>query len=149
MITAFKGKYDFLSNFCAAPVYLDNFLYPTVEHAFQASKTLIVEQRTNIAMCKSPVSAKHLGKKVTLRHDWEMIKLHIMLDLLRQKFQEPKMKAALLATGQEELIEGNWWNDTFWGVCKGVGQNHLGKLLMKVRSELENETIPAIRQRFR
>lgn len=35
-----------------------------------------------------------------------------------------------------EIVEENSWRDTYWGVCKGVGENHLGKILMKIRDEL-------------
>ena len=56
--------------------------------------------------------------------------------LLRQKFGDAWLRAKLLATGDAELIEGNYWHDTFWGMCNGKGENHLGRLLMEVRSEL-------------
>jgi predicted NAD-dependent protein-ADP-ribosyltransferase YbiA (DUF1768 family) len=59
-----------------------------------------------------------------------------MEDLLRQKFQNPYLKNKLLATGNAEIEETNSWGDVFWGICKGVGENHLGKILMKIRSEL-------------
>ena len=67
------------------------------------------------------------------------MKIDIMRQVLKSKFtQNPELKAKLIATGDAELIEGNNWNDRFWGVCRGVGQNHLGKLLMEVRAELVN-----------
>ena len=60
-----------------------------------------------------------------------------MFDLVLEKFkQNPELKQKLLETGNQELIEGNTWNDTFWGVCNGQGQNWLGKILMLARSEL-------------
>jgi predicted NAD-dependent protein-ADP-ribosyltransferase YbiA (DUF1768 family) len=60
-----------------------------------------------------------------------------MADLVRQKFQQPQLCAALLATGDEYLEETNWWKDTFWGVCNGEGLNKLGNILMMVREELK------------
>ena len=63
-------------------------------------------------------------------------KLGITEDVIRQKFNNPELKEKLIATGDAELIEGNPWGDTFWGVCEGKGENHLGKILMKIRSEL-------------
>ena len=39
-------------------------------------------------------------------------------------------------TDDVELIEGNEWSDTFWGVCRGQGENWLGKILMKTRDNL-------------
>jgi ribA/ribD-fused uncharacterized protein len=81
--------------------------------------------------------SKKLGKRVELRPDWEDVKIDIMRQVLKSKFtQNPELKAQLIATGDAELIEGNNWNDRFWGVCRGKGQNHLGKLLMEVRAEL-------------
>ena len=47
----------------------------------------------------------------------------------------------LLSTEDSSLVEGNDWNDKFWGVCQGKGLNHLGRILMKVRKEVkEKET---------
>jgi predicted NAD-dependent protein-ADP-ribosyltransferase YbiA (DUF1768 family) len=59
-----------------------------------------------------------------------------METLLRQKFAHPELRAKLKETNDAELVEGNWWGDRFWGVCRGEGENHLGKLLMKIRAEL-------------
>ena len=59
-----------------------------------------------------------------------------MYDVVKAKFSIKHLKEMLLATGNEELIEGNLWNDTYWGVCNGKGQNKLGKILMRVREEL-------------
>jgi len=111
-------------------------LYPTVEHAFQAAKTADVAERARIRDLGTPDAAKRAGRKVALRRDWERVKLGIMESLLRTKFSEPGLMAQLLETGERELVEGNTWNDRFWGVCRGAGANHLGRLLMKVRSEL-------------
>lgn len=53
------------------------------------------------------------------------------------KFEShPDLAEMLLDTGNTKLIEGNSWNDTYWGVCGGRGKNHLGKILMGVRSQL-------------
>lgn len=80
---------------------------------------------------------KAFGKTMTIRSDWKQIKLKVMENLLRQKFsQGTELSQKLLETYPKELIEGNTWNDTFWGVCNNVGKNNLGKLLMKIRREL-------------
>jgi len=60
-----------------------------------------------------------------------------MTDLVRQKFSNPQLAKQLLDTKDFELIEGNTWGDTFWGVCSGKGQNNLGKILMQIRNELK------------
>lgn len=65
-----------------------------------------------------------------------------MHDIVRAKFeQNPDLRQKLLSTGSEELIEGNTWGDTFWGVCKGSGQNWLGRILMFVRDEVREASI--------
>jgi predicted NAD-dependent protein-ADP-ribosyltransferase YbiA (DUF1768 family) len=58
-----------------------------------------------------------------------------MEEILRMKFADERLRDKLTSTAPVELVEGNWWGDTFWGVCKGVGENHLGRLLMKIRDE--------------
>jgi hypothetical protein len=81
--------------------------------------------------------AKKLGRKCTIREDWDYIKLGIMDQILRAKFeQNPNLMAKLKATAPKELVEGNTWGDTYWGVCRGRGENHLGRLLMKIRDDL-------------
>ena len=80
-----------------------------------------------------------MGRSVSLRPDWEDIKDDVMLEGLYRKFTNDELAEWLLDTGDEELVEGNWWGDRYWGVCNGIGQNKLGKLLMKVREELAEE----------
>ena len=70
--------------------------------------------------------------------DWEEVKDQIMYEICLAKFtQNEELKEKLLATGNEELVEGNTWHDTYWGVCNRRGKNKLGKILMRVRSELK------------
>lgn len=134
-IESFSGEFRFLSNFWPASVELDGDLYPSTEHAYQAAKTLDKGLRSKIRQADSPGKAKRLGGKLKLREDWETVKLGVMENILRQKFSEPLLKMKLQNTAPKELIEGNHWNDTFWGICNGEGSNHLGKLLMKIRDE--------------
>jgi predicted NAD-dependent protein-ADP-ribosyltransferase YbiA (DUF1768 family) len=71
-----------------------------------------------------------------LRPDWREVREEVMEVGLRQKFrQNPELLQKLLDTGDAYLEEGNTWNDRYWGVCRGVGQNKLGHLLMKLREE--------------
>jgi ribA/ribD-fused uncharacterized protein len=135
-ITEFRGKYRFLSNFYAARVEWDGVGYPTVEHAFQAAKTTDPQARERIRGAETPGAAKAMGRRVPLRPDWDAVKVDIMRELLFKKFQDLDLAAALYATEDVPLVEGNWWGDTFWGVCQGRGENMLGKLLMEVRATL-------------
>lgn len=130
-IDSFKNGYAFLSNFTPCEVTLDGVVYPTVENAYQAAKTL--GDRDGFVVCTAGES-KALGRAVELRPDWESIKIITMIMLLEQKFKPGTEFATMLEeTEDAELIEGNWWNDTFWGVCRGEGQNVLGKILMSIR----------------
>lgn len=139
IIDSFRGEYGYLSNFHKCRVEFEGMVYPSVEHAFQAAKNPDPEYRSLIAAAGSPVTTKRMGKKTQLRPDWEEVKEGIMLELLRSKFSDPVLREKLLATGDAELIEGNNHWDRFWGVCRGEGLNKLGKLLMRVREELNNE----------
>lgn len=138
MINKFDGKFAFLSNFFPSPIIgEDGIVYPSVEHFFQAQKTHNLGQRLMIADAKTPSIAKKMGRRTKLRSDWEEVKDEIMLFAIRQKFKDPKLASLLLATKNEELVEGNYWGDTYWGVdVDRGGENHLGKILMRVRAEL-------------
>lgn len=136
-ISAFVGKYRFLSNFYPCRIHLDGVFYPSVEHAYQAAKTADPGERKTIREAATPGEAKKAGRKVTLRPGWcEDMQLKIMKKLLQQKFSVEPLKSLLLDTGDAELVEGNTWRDTFWGVCNGQGKNQLGHLLTCVRQEL-------------
>ncbi len=135
-IDSFSGAYRFLSNFYPAAVEYQGQVYPTSEHAYQAAKTLDEGERRLIRETPSPGTVKRLGMTVTLRKDWEEVKLQVMEQILLTKFSERSIRAQLLHTYDRQLVEGNTWGDTYWGVCKGVGENRLGVILMKVRATL-------------
>lgn len=111
-----------------------------MEHAYQAHKTLNEESRELIRKAKDPSIAKKLGRGVEMRPDWDSVKEGLMRGFVRQKFESPFLADLLLKTDDAELIHGNTWNDRVWGVCRGVGQNLLGKILMEVRQELKNSS---------
>lgn len=142
VIDSFSGANAFLSNFWPATVVLDGMVFRSTEHAYQAAKFDDVAVRVQIQAAPSPGQAKKLGRLWAPRPDWDSVRIDVMLDLLRQKFSpDAALSDRLLATGDAELIEGCYWHDSFWGVCNcgrcPPGQNHLGKLLMKIRDELE------------
>lgn len=145
MIDFFDGEYAFLSNFYNASCIFEEKFYPTVEHAFQAAKSLDSAERDWIAAAGSPGLAKRLGRRINLRPDWEKIKFDVMEECLRSKFADPVLKQKLLATGDEELVEGNYWHDNTYGncsceKCKDIfGRNMLGNILMKLRTEFMEE----------
>lgn len=145
-ILEFIGEYRFLSNFWPAPwVKVDGVAYHSVEHAYQASKTVILKDRDQFRDGTITAGmAKHIGQELVLRPNWDIIKTTIMTGLVMQKFLDPDLKELLLATAPAKLVEGNRWHDQVWGDCycpkhKQVpGLNNLGKILMKVREEYKS-----------
>jgi len=136
-ISSFRGEYRWLSNLWEASFQYKGRRIRTVEHAFQAAKTNNELEQLAVLSAPSPGVAKKLGRQVTLRDDWDSCKVNVMRELLWCKFSQNIVLAAkLLATGDQELVEGNTWGDTFWGVCRGRGENQLGKLLMEIRGQL-------------
>ena len=143
-ITAFTGEYRFLSNYYSCPVTIDGLTYQSAEAAFQAAKYSDPIDRA--AFCTIPPNvAKAIGRKIKLRDGWEKERDGIMADVIHAKFsQNPAFTQALINTGDAELIEGNTWNDNYWGVCgcarcrsEGIkGQNKLGQILMAEREKL-------------
>lgn len=136
-IPSFRGEYDFLSNMYDCRIITDidgrTYWFSNVEAAFQANKC---PEHAADYVGLSGIEAKRLSKRLPKRSDWNEVSLGIMEQLLRIKFSTPKLKEKLLLTGSLELVERNTWGDTFWGVCYGAGENHLGKLLMKIREDL-------------
>jgi len=137
MITSFTDNYFFLSNFYPCNVPYEGIIYPSSEHAFVAAKSLDIYDKKYIATIPTAAKAKQYGRRLYLRPDWEQVKILIMKNIVRAKFtHNPELTEALLATGDTELVEGNYWHDTFWGQCPiGHGKNYLGKILMEVRYE--------------
>lgn len=132
VIGPFKGQWAFLSNFHPAKVQYEGVDYPSVEHAYVAGKTENPVLRSPLRSMTAS-EAKGYGRKLRIRKGWDTYKLGLMESLLEQKFAHPHLREALQKTAPHELIELNWWGDTFWGQSNGKGENHLGKLLMKIR----------------
>ena len=141
VIDSFRGDFGFLSNFYESSIWVDGEQYRSVEHAYQASKAGSEETKKLIRDAKTPGIAKRLGYSCQLPPDWDSKKIAIMRDLIRKKFENPLLRSLLVATEDAVLIEGNTWNDTYWGVCRGKGQNWLGKILMGVRDECKRDLV--------
>lgn len=138
-LDSFQGKYRFLSNFWPCKILYKDHTYISTEHAYQAAKAINKEDHDYVANAKTAAATKKAGRNVTVRNDWDQVKDQVMLDVVRLKFQIPELREALLETMDAELIEGNTWGDTYWGVCGGIGQNKLGKILMQIRAEYKQE----------
>jgi len=123
----------------------DGLWYPSTEHAYQAAKTLDLETRKKMSWLRNGGEVKRFAAsgRLKLRSDWYDISIDIMKDLVRQKFEDLRLRKILLDTGDAYLMEGNIWGDSFWGkvVEDGhlVGQNNLGQILMNLRDEYRRE----------
>jgi len=138
-IKGFFGEYRFLSNFHQCPVYFEGSMYPSTENAFMAAKTLDLDERLQFRKIE-PKEAKAIGRQIKLRADWEEVKYDVMASVIFDKFYRNKgIRQKLIDTGSAYLEETNHWNDRIWGVCEGEGQNHLGKILMRIRSFWQNQ----------
>ncbi len=138
-IKGFFGPYRFLSNFATVKIRFAGLLFPTVQHAYVAAKSLDPQQHRYVAHIEFPGEAKQYGKRIELRPDWDTVKFKFMQEFLIQKFTQEPYRTKLLNTDDAYIEETNYWGDRVWGVCDGVGENHLGKLLMKVRKGLQDE----------
>ena len=152
MIQRFEGRYGFLSNFYPCEIEHQGIVYPSVEHFYVAMKCNGIQLfngvqytpndfREMVAGIPHPGSAKKLGRKMSVRKDWDEKKLEFMEWAVREKFKDEKLAEMLIETGDMPIVEGNVWHDTWWGVCScdkcsGKGQNRLGRILMQVRDEL-------------
>jgi ribA/ribD-fused uncharacterized protein len=140
-----NAEYGWLSNFARYPQIVDGKIYKTNEHYYQSQKTNDAEVSNWIASAPSPFLAMRAGRSLRIgkefRRDWKKIKVEVMLNGLRAKFQQhPELAQKLLATGDAVLHE-NSPTDMFWGK---KGKDSLGKLLMQVREELRlSRTFPA------
>ncbi len=118
------GDYGAFSNFAAYAFKLGGHTWPTSEHFFQANKFPGTPQLGR-------------SRRLRLRPDWESVKVDVMRRAIDAKFgQHDELKALLLSTGAEELIEETD-TDSFWGCgSDGQGRNMLGRLLMQLRERL-------------
>jgi len=135
-IELFRNEFGWLSNFWKVEIWYGGKRWSSVEHLFQACKTLDYEEREKMRLMGSPGDVKRYARKLALRPDWEKIKLDVMRECIRRKFLNPELRVKLLNLKGYELVEGNNWGDKYWGVCNGVGENWLGKILMSERDKI-------------
>lgn len=132
------GKFRPLSNFHVEDLIVDDMLFHCSEAAYMAQKTHNLNEKKALQPLVGG-AAKRFGQKITLREDWEEVKVDAMMKVVRAKFQQSKFcRDLLLSTGDKLIVESNWWGDDFWGICSSFGQNNLGKILMSIREELRN-----------
>lgn len=140
VIRIFRGEFAWLSNFCKCQIEHNGITFESVEHAYQILKFQDAVHK-HLANTMDPLQAKRYAKEQGANYPDRDMAVATMEYLLLQKFnksQNPSLAKRLKDTGNAFLIEGNVWNDSFWGydITKGVGRNMLGALIMRVRSIL-------------
>ena len=145
MTIYFYGRTDDwgeFSNFAHYPISLAGKSWPTTEHYFQAMKFKGTEHEEQIRLARRPNDAARMGRERSrpLRKDWESVKDDIMREAVWAKFStHESLKALLLSTGNEELVE-NAPGDYYWGSgADGSGRNMLGRILMETRQRLRDQ----------
>jgi len=137
-----NAPFGCFSNFSAQPVELASRVWPTTEHYFQAQKFAGTAHEDEVRRAKSPMLAARMGRsrQRPLRRDWEQVKDSVMRAAVEAKVrQHADVRAALLGTGEEPLVEDTT-NDRYWGCgTDGTGRNRLGQILMEVRAALRAE----------
>lgn len=141
MINHFRDEYSWLSNMQLVDIKLRGRVFPSVEHAYCSEKNNDAEWKD---MCAdrdlSSAGVKKMSKEIKLRDDWDDVKLLVMEHCLKLKFNQEPFRTKLIETGNQNIVEGNYWNDLFWGVdikvTPNIGENHLGRLIMKIRNNL-------------
>jgi ribA/ribD-fused uncharacterized protein len=142
MINSFRGYHAWLSNMYDCEIEFMGHKFKSVENAYMFAKRPHDSEWLNKCLSLSPGDVKKASKLIIVREDWESVKLSVMYELLKQKFTQEPFKTDLLNTRGENIVEGNRWNDTFWGVDiksnPNMGENWLGRLIMDIRTKLKN-----------
>lgn len=137
----YTPRYYAFDNFSAFAIELWGKVFPTAEHAYQWKKFEFSESSVadEIFAARSARDTKVIADahKDEISPEWDKMKISFMEDILRAKVdQHDKIKELLLETAGKDIVE-NSPTDSFWGIGKGEGKNELGKLWMKLLSELE------------
>jgi ribA/ribD-fused uncharacterized protein len=120
----------------------------TTEQPYMASKFEDPEIRAEIMATADGRAAKSLAKQLKARgvseiEGWYDARIPVMTTVVDMKFRANlDLADRLIGTGNQLIVEGNQWEDRFWGVSpigSNNGENNLGKILMKLRHELAEE----------
>ena len=135
----FRNEYWFLSNMYPCEIRVNGLVFTCAEACFQSFKTTDLNERKKFQEIDG-FKAKKLGRSVSLRSDWNDIRIEVMSRVIHAKFkQNPDLTKKLKDTGDLLIIEDNTWKDTFWGVCNGKGYNLLGQILMSERDWINSQ----------
>lgn len=149
MIYKFTGPFSWLSNWHRVPIPFEGRRYPSAYNAYQSAKSKSVKYKNTCQSTLSPYAMQFIAYNTLPRPDWELVKDNIMYTVLKIKFSIPKYRDLLLGTGEVYLLNGNRYNETYWGYNLNTeqGYNKLGLMLMKIREELKDEEIQSLASR--
>ncbi len=141
MINEFKGDYRWLSNFEAVTIKLGEHIYPSVEHAYMSAKCDSSEWKLFCMDARNTAGdVKKKSREVKLVDNWDRYKFLVMQSCLEQKYEQEPFRSKLIKTGTQNIVEGNYFGDIIWGVdlkyTPNIGENHLGRMIMKIREDL-------------
>jgi ribA/ribD-fused uncharacterized protein len=137
-IKGFFYEYRWLSNYHDCDIFWMGLHFKNTEAAYQASKCSEISN-AKVFQTMSGLEAKKHSHTFVARRYWDKMRYNIMAQLVFQKYLiHQDLREKLLATGDMYIEETNYWDDTFWGVCNGVGENNLGKITMATREYFKN-----------
>ena len=139
-----SGKFGPFSNFALYPFYLDQEMWATSDHYFQAYKFHGTDPKHFMVIwgARTPAEAAKMGRDRShpLRKDWLAVKDDVMRRAIRAKFDaHDDIRTLLLSTCDREIIEDSPV-DYYWGCgADKTGKNMLGILLMELRGIYRQE----------
>lgn len=133
----YEQEFYVLSNFSSFRVYIDGIDFDTAEHAYHWYKFLSPSLvKLDILRARSAHQAFKIARENAskVRPDWDSIKIPIMRNILRTKYEQHEyVRRKLHETGNRILVEDSW-RDDFWGIGENKdGKNMLGRLWMEIR----------------
>jgi len=130
---------EFLSNMYPCEIEYNGYIFPSSENLYQFMKIPdnLKNKYIDIYTSVSPEKSKYISRKNPIRKDWDKIKINVMYNILKLKFNQHKDLKEKLLQIEGPIVEWTTWGDTFWGMDLKTekGNNWLGKLLMQLRSE--------------
>jgi ribA/ribD-fused uncharacterized protein len=148
MIHSFKNpEFRWLSNMALVEITYKGRTFQSVEHVYMSEKFNSIDWKE---LCTSKTITPYNIKKLSQERinmepfvdNWDNIKLKVMEECLSLKFNKEPFRSKLIETGNQNIQEGNYHNDLFWGVDlntnPNLGENHLGRLIMKIREIIQN-----------
>jgi ribA/ribD-fused uncharacterized protein len=133
-----KDPYGEFSNFGLFPILMDEKIWPSSEHYYQAQKFFDENLKEIIRNAPTPYEAAKLARdpKMPLREDWDEVKDSVMEKVVREKFKQYRVLRDLLKSTNDSHIFEHTKNDCYWADCLDrTGLNKLGHIIEKIRTE--------------